>query len=123
MCSRAMLPHGSAMIDTSTLLREDPPERDNWGLQAVRRMLEDLRFPRTGEELTARAGAWRVPMPGGTKLRLGDLLAPVESERFRTPADVARALEDAWPDLRHPHGPWKVQEQDEDADGPDPDAD
>ncbi len=92
---------------------DDPSDHDQWGLRAARIMLQDLRFPRTREALLNRAGAWRLPMPGRVKLRLGDLLEALPNREYESAEDVVRALKHAWPDLQEAQGPWKVEHQDD----------
>lgn len=89
----------------------EPPEEDQWGLASVEIMLEDLDFPRDGDELRDRIGDWRVPMPGGETLRMGRLLEPLGDRTFRSRRSLVKALKKRWPDLRDPSGPWVAQDE------------
>lgn len=90
----------------------EPPEGSQWGLEALRLMLEDLPFPRDGAALRDRVQNWRIPMPGGETVRLGPLLEPYDDKTFRSPKSVLKTLKKRYPSLGDPEGPWPGQDED-----------
>ncbi len=73
---------------------ETPGPLGDWGAECVREMMRDLTFPMTREELVARAGRWRVALPGELDTSLGDLLTGDAPPMFTTALDVVRAVRD-----------------------------
>lgn len=90
----------------------DPPAGSQWGIQALRRMLQDLDFPRDGRSLRRRVQGWRIPMPGQRTVELGPLLEPYDDRTFRSPTAVVKALKKRYPNLGDPRGPWPGQDDD-----------
>lgn len=90
----------------------DTPAGSQWGIEALRLMLEDIDFPRDGDSLHRRVKDWRIPMPGQETVRLGPLLEPFEDKTFRSPKAVLKALKKRYPSLGDPRGPWPGQDED-----------
>jgi hypothetical protein len=89
------------------------PEHDQWGIDALERMVEDLDYPRTAGNLRDRIGGWRVPMPGGATVPMDALLEPFDDEKtFRSAKALVKTLRKRWPSLREPTGPWPGQDRD-----------
>ncbi len=82
---------GDTMVHLRKSIHESPGPIGDWGADAVLDMMHDLTFPMTRDQLLARAGEWRVPMPGELDLRLADLLAPTSIKSFDSPEAVVRA--------------------------------
>lgn len=87
-------------------LRADPPDHDQWGVEALEQMVQDLDYPRAGDELRDRIGGWRVPMPGRETVPMDRLLEPLEGKTFRSPKGLVKAIRKEWPSLADPDGPW-----------------
>ncbi|WP_265108282.1 hypothetical protein [Halosolutus halophilus] len=92
---------------------DDEPESIEFGIAAVDVRLKDadLAFPATKDDVAAELGHERIPYDvHGNDVPLGEMLAEVDVEEFRSRQELLNALHDPFEEYRRRHSGGVVQQ-------------
>ncbi|MFC4543286.1 hypothetical protein ACFO5R_15255 [Halosolutus amylolyticus] len=92
---------------------DDEPESVEFGIAAVDVRLKDadLTFPATRDDVAAELGHERIPYDvHGNDVALGEMLAEVDADEFRSRQELLNALHEPFEEYRRRHSGGVVQQ-------------